>query len=73
MAALVIESKTIILNVYHKRDSLLSFPVIMSLRTYALYGRNMPLLICLLVLLGGQIGVMGSLIRTGRRECRVVA
>ena len=40
----------------------------MSLRTYALYGRNMLLLICLLVLLGGQVGIMSVLVRTGQRE-----
>jgi hypothetical protein len=70
---LVIESKHISSSSYHRRGLLPSFSVVMSLRTYALYGRNMPLLICLLVLLGCQIGAMGAAVHSGRRECRALA
>jgi hypothetical protein len=40
----------------------------MLLRTYALYGGNIFLLVCLLVLLGCQLGSMAFFLHGGQRE-----
>ncbi|KAF8583358.1 hypothetical protein K439DRAFT_1412273 [Ramaria rubella] len=48
-------------------SSIALIEVIMSLRTYALYGCNMVLLVCLLFLVACQASVMAVLVHNGRR------